>query len=138
MANGTPTPESGALPTGGAAIALGAGALLTIALMLSAGLVGVGGFGLSFTSGGGEGSSETAVSALARREIPAEYLRLYQQAGWRYGIDWAVLAAIGRVECDHGRDPDPSCTRRGASEPGGCGWADAVPGIDLGALRGGR
>ncbi len=41
-------------------------------------------------------------SAAARTEIPALYLRLYQQAGQRYGIDPWVLAGIGKVETDHG------------------------------------
>lgn len=62
-----------------------------------------------------------APSALARREIPAAYLRLYQSAAARYGLDWAVLAGIGKVECDHGRDPDPSCTREGAVNSAGAG-----------------
>jgi hypothetical protein len=35
--------------------------------------------------------------------IPPDYLIIYQQAGERYHIDWAVLAAIGRVETDHGQ-----------------------------------
>ena len=40
---------------------------------------------------------------------------LYRQAARRYGLDWSVLAGIGRVECDHGRDPDPSCGPRAPS-----------------------
>jgi hypothetical protein len=28
-------------------------------------------------------------------------------------FDWTILAGIGKVECDHGRDPDPSCTVEG-------------------------
>ena len=66
----------------------------------------------------GEGDD---ASALALREIPAAYLRLYEQAGARYGVSWAILAGIGRVECDHGRDPDPSCTREGAVNAAGAG-----------------
>jgi Transglycosylase SLT domain len=66
-------------------------------------------------------AEETGVSALVQREIPPEYLRLYQQAARRYGLDWAILAGIGRVECDHGRDPDPSCTREGAVNGAGAG-----------------
>ena len=34
---------------------------------------------------------------------PARYLRLYQQAGQRYGIDPWILAAIGSIETNHGR-----------------------------------
>ena len=63
--------------------------------------------------GAGEGDPG-GPSALALRDIPASYLHLYQQAARRFGIDWAVLAAIGKLECDHGRDPAPSCTREGA------------------------
>ncbi len=62
-----------------------------------------------------------AVSPLADSEIPPEYLRLYQAAGLRYAVDWAVLAGIGRVECDHGRDRDPSCTVEGAVNSAGAG-----------------
>ncbi len=61
------------------------------------------------------------VSARARAEIPPAYLRLYMSAGDRYRLDWAILAGIGRVECDHGRDPDPSCSREGAVNSAGAG-----------------
>ncbi len=61
------------------------------------------------------------MSALARSEIPPQYLRLYEAAAQRYGLDWAVLAGIGKVECDHGRDPDPSCWREGAVNSAGAG-----------------
>jgi len=65
--------------------------------------------------------SEHGVSAFAQSEIPSQYLRLYEDAAQRYGLDWAILAGIGRVECDHGRDPDPSCTRQGAVNSAGAG-----------------
>ncbi len=42
-------------------------------------------------------------SAAAVADIPAEYLTLYQEAGRDFGLDWPVLAAVGRVEGDHGR-----------------------------------
>ena len=42
-------------------------------------------------------------SAEAVHGIPSDYLELYQRAGQDYGIDWAVLAGIGKVESDHGR-----------------------------------
>ena len=50
-----------------------------------------------------------------------QYLRLYEESAQRYGLDWAILAGIGRVECDHGRDPDPSCSREGAVNSAGAG-----------------
>jgi hypothetical protein len=40
---------------------------------------------------------------VAVADIPAGYLRLYRQAGTRYRVPWPVLAAIGKVESDHGR-----------------------------------
>jgi hypothetical protein len=61
------------------------------------------------------------VSAEGVRDIPADYLRLYQASARHYGLDWAILAAIGKVECDHGRDPDPSCTAEGATNYAGAG-----------------
>jgi membrane-bound lytic murein transglycosylase B len=36
-------------------------------------------------------------------DVPRSYLRLYCQAGARYRVPWSVLAAIGKVETDHGR-----------------------------------
>jgi hypothetical protein len=60
-------------------------------------------------------------SARAESDIPAAYLSLYREAAERYGLDWTILAGIGRVECDHGRDPDPSCAREGAVNSAGAG-----------------
>jgi hypothetical protein len=79
--------------------------------------------GSDFTPAFGEAASggAEAPSAFARADIPPTYLRLYQLAGARYGVDWALLAGIGKVECDHGRDPDPSCTREGSVNAAGAG-----------------
>jgi hypothetical protein len=60
-------------------------------------------------------------SELALRDIPTLYLRLYREAASRYGLDWSILAGIGKVECDHGRDPDPSCLHPGAVNSAGAG-----------------
>jgi hypothetical protein len=38
-------------------------------------------------------------------DIPADYLVLYQAAAARFRIEWPVLAAVGRVESNHGRNP---------------------------------
>jgi transglycosylase-like protein with SLT domain len=78
-------------------------------------------------SGVGAGIASTpeaagyGVSAQGRAEIPPEYLHLYMLAARRYGLDWAVLAGIGKVECNHGRDPAPSCTHEGAINSAGAG-----------------
>jgi len=79
-------------------------------------LAGVSMDGRPASSGG-----EDDVSALAQREIPPLYLRLYREAAQRYGLDWSILAGIGKVECDHGRDPAPSCTQEGAVNAAGAG-----------------
>jgi Transglycosylase SLT domain len=95
--------------------------LSAVGLMALAILGALGGVSLGM-GGGGEGDGQGyGVSALASREIPPVYLRLYQLAAARYGLDWAILAGIGKVECDHGRDPDPSCTKEGAVNSAGAG-----------------
>jgi membrane-bound lytic murein transglycosylase B len=43
-------------------------------------------------------------------DIPSHYLVLYKAAGAKYGVDWRVLAAIGKNESDHGRSTAPGVT----------------------------
>jgi membrane-bound lytic murein transglycosylase B len=59
-------------------------------------------------------------SRAAAADIPAGYLRLYRAAGGRYRIAWSVLAAIGKVESDHGRVRLPG-VRSGSNWAGACG-----------------
>jgi membrane-bound lytic murein transglycosylase B len=59
--------------------------------------------------------SRTAVT-----DIPAGYLRLYRAAGSRYRVPWSVLAAIDKVESDHGRSRLPG-VRSGSNWAGACG-----------------
>jgi hypothetical protein len=106
---------------GAGAIAAIASALVIGGLAVVAVLAGVNGATLEAGGGSIAGGQATSPSALARGEIPALYLRLYMQAAQRYGLDWAILAGIGKVECDHGRDPDPSCGRDGAVNSAGAG-----------------
>jgi soluble lytic murein transglycosylase-like protein len=40
-------------------------------------------------------------------DIPSSYLKLYKAAGAHYGVDWRILAAIGKNESDHGRSTSP-------------------------------
>src|SRR3989442_996378 len=49
-------------------------------------------------------AGEYAPNALAESDIPADVLPTYQ-AGARTcpGMDWAILAAIGKIESNHGR-----------------------------------
>ena len=47
-------------------------------------------------------SSGPTPSAYALASIPPERLRLYEQAGTRFDIDWSFLASIGAQECGNG------------------------------------
>jgi hypothetical protein len=63
---------------------------------------------LLFAAGGSDPNmGRPRVAAVA--DIPADYLALYQDAATAWGIDWAVLAGIGKVECDHGRSQLRGC-----------------------------
>lgn len=54
------------------------------------------------------GSSASGASAAAVADIPAPMLALYQRAALDCpGLDWSVLAAVGKIETDHGRSPLP-------------------------------
>jgi membrane-bound lytic murein transglycosylase B len=60
-------------------------------------------------------------SPAATRDVPAGYLALYQRAVRRCpGLPWAVLAAIGKVESDHGRARLPG-VRSGWNPAGAAG-----------------
>jgi murein DD-endopeptidase MepM/ murein hydrolase activator NlpD len=49
--------------------------------------------------------------------IPAAYLVLYQQAAAQFKLDWEVLAAVGRVETNHGRNAN-GCAPNAAGAQG--------------------
>ena len=40
-------------------------------------------------------------------DVPPGYLATYKRAGAKYGVDWRILAAIGKNESDHGRSTLP-------------------------------
>jgi Transglycosylase SLT domain len=112
--------ESQRLGSGRAAAA----AFATIAVLagLLMGLLGGAAAAIGGTGASGPSASPSfGISALARAEIPPLYLRLYLAAAKRYGLDWSVLAGIGKVECDHGRDTSPSCRVEGAENSAGAG-----------------
>jgi cell wall-associated NlpC family hydrolase len=88
------------------ALAVGATLLLLPALALAA----VSG-GINLTT-----PSQTAVA-----DIPPDYLLLYQEAGLGFDVPWEVVAGIGKVECDHGRNPDPACWQEGHANSAGAG-----------------
>lgn len=100
-----------------AAAPIAASLLLGLAVLAATG----GALGGSLENAAGKNADVSTVSSLAQAQIPPEYLRLYQQAAARYELDWAILAGIGRVECDHGRDAAPSCTQEGVVNSAGAG-----------------
>ncbi len=110
--------------TGAAARAAGlttaASPLAVCALLLlgSAALIGI---SIPAPSLQAPAAAEVGASRLALRDVPVSFLSLYRAAAGRYGLDWSVLAAIGKLECDHGRDHDPSCSRPGAVNSAGAG-----------------
>jgi hypothetical protein len=82
----------------------GAGSTGLVLIVIFAVAVAV--LGASFT--GCQPTSETASaatgpspSAYALQSIPPERLRLYEQAGTKFNIDWSFLASIGAQECDN-------------------------------------
>lgn len=107
------------LPLGGLiGVAIVTGLMGLLVLLALAGALGG---TLAPAPGIASGAEQGGPSALALADIPASYLTLYRGAAQRYGLDWSVLAAIGKVECNHGRDPDPSCTQPGAVNGAGAG-----------------
>ncbi len=91
------------------------GLLLMLPVLFIGAAVGVLGGGSAVSLGQPAADTESVAG------IPAEYLQLFQAAGSRYGLPWTVLAGIGKVECDDGQDPDPSCTQEGAVNYAGAG-----------------
>jgi peptidoglycan DL-endopeptidase CwlO len=98
-------------------IAIAAGALVLIPMLFGAGLLGT-----SDTTNtcGTAPAAQPGASRDAENGIPATYLRLYQQAGQRYGLPWNVLAAIGKAESDHGQASGPG-VHSGANLAGAAG-----------------
>jgi membrane-bound lytic murein transglycosylase B len=78
-------------------------------------------------------AGQPAPSSAAAADIPSAYLRLYRAAGARYRVPWPVLAAIGKVESDHGRARLPG-VRSGSNWAGACGpmQIGCVPGSKAG------
>src|SRR5918992_5486351 len=114
------------------AVVLALGMLGVVLLVIIGGLVGG-----RATSGGFE------PSPIALADIPTNYLVAYQGAALRFGVDWAVLAAIGKVECDHGRNRAAGCsppgTVNGAGATGpmqflGSTWRAGTPSMSVPAI----
>lgn len=80
--------------------------LLVVALIASTSLAVVtvvGGVGLSLSTAAFCGHVMTPVARDTVADIPPVALDAYRRAGQATGIDWVYLAAIGKIESDHGR-----------------------------------
>jgi hypothetical protein len=66
----------------------------------------------------GQGQPSASGAPTSVKGIPPAYLALYVQAAQETGIDWAILAAIGSVETDHGRLQGGACAVSGAGARG--------------------
>lgn len=81
------------------------------------------------------GGPEVAPSTAAVGDIPADYLTLYQGVGATCPhLDWALLAAVGKVETDHGRSPLPG-VHSGANYAGAQGPMQFMPATFAGVRR---
>jgi cell wall-associated NlpC family hydrolase len=81
------------------------GVIILIPLVIAAGVSG------AISAVFGTGSSPPSQSALD--DIPPDYLALYRAAaGVCPGLDWSILAAIGKIETDHGRSTLPGVSSR--------------------------
>jgi hypothetical protein len=68
-----------------------------------------------------QGTGQARASHAARADIPPRYLVLYQRAARTCpGLPWGVLAAVGKVESDHGRARLPG-VRSGWNAAGAAG-----------------
>jgi len=98
---------------GGSVLALIAtGGLAFVVVALTGTVMAILGAEIACVGGGGPAIAAPATKA-AVREIPPKRLRIYQQAGQRFDVDWAFLASIGYQECGHG-----ACAH---VYPSGCG-----------------
>ncbi|NRQ34910.1 hydrolase [Nonomuraea sp. NN258] len=81
----------------------------------------------SFLSNGGvpeectqTGTRAEEVSDSGAADIPADYLELYQKHGKKIGVQWTILAAVGKRETDHGRSNLPG-VKTGTNYAGAAG-----------------
>jgi hypothetical protein len=88
------------------------GALAGVVVVITGTVMAILGGQLACIGGGGLALAAPATKT-ARAEIPPKRLRIYQQAGQRFDVDWAFLASIGYQECGHG-----ACAH---VYPSGCG-----------------
>ncbi|WP_312888803.1 C40 family peptidase [Nonomuraea rhodomycinica] len=80
----------------------------------------------SFIGNGGEqpdcagGKKAQEASDSAASDIPPDYLELYKKNGEKIGVQWTILAAVGKRETDHGRSDLPG-VKSGTNYAGAAG-----------------
>ncbi|MCO1575202.1 bifunctional lytic transglycosylase/C40 family peptidase [Crossiella sp. SN42] len=103
------------LASAAAKIAVGATAFLAVPVLFTAATIGV------------LGGSQAQPRPEAIADIPADYLNIYRTAAATCpGLGWSVLAAVGKVETDHGRSPLPG-VRSGSNSAGAQGPMQFLP-----------
>lgn len=86
-------------------VAVGGAAVMFVGLLVVPTFFGASSF---LFGGGGRECTDTSQAAAQPGEtddakaIPSAYLTLYKRAGKEYGLPWNLLAAVGKVETDHG------------------------------------
>jgi cell wall-associated NlpC family hydrolase len=110
----------------GKLIAAAVTALVVPVLLLSAAAAGV--VGTDGTDGSAVAPGQPGAGPHAVADIPADMLTLYQRAATADcdGLPWTVLAAIGKVESDHGRSPLPG-VHSGSNSAGAQGPMQFLP-----------
>lgn len=77
---------------------------------------------------------QSVPSGIATADIPPNYLTYYQQTATTCpGLDWTILAAIGKVESDHGRSTLPG-VHNGSNSAGAQGPMQIIPSTWAGIL----
>lgn len=114
--------DRGAAPAVAVPIAAAALAVVLTPLLLVNALLGSGNSpaSCSLPSPPHAGTAQPDPSPAALADIPPGYLRQYLHTGHRYEIGWNVLAAVGKMESDHGRDTLPG-VHAGANSAGAAG-----------------
>ena len=79
----------------------GTGLVLIVIFMIAVAVLGASFTGCQPGTETASASTGPAPSAYAVQNIPPERLRLYEQAGNKFDIDWSFLASIGAQECDN-------------------------------------
>ncbi|WP_020501017.1 NlpC/P60 family protein [Sciscionella marina] len=93
------------------------GAAVALIVLVGAAVSGV----VSAIFGGGDSASASQPSQAALADIPGAYLTLYRHAAPTCpGLDWTILAGIGKIETNHGRSDLPG-VHSGANSAGAGG-----------------